>query len=179
MFTLFVPFTCILYNVCLLFILFVYLCVTLEWAFYINCLFVCHAWVIIRSVTGIYSTGKYHSFILSSTLQSNATNWRRSTIWQPSAVQCAPKSLQKRETSGDMWKISTTTVGPATLAIQRMIARTTFDTIKGIVPLDVLVNVHQRSRLVQEVVKDQDIQFQKGTFFHQFNCFEGWNRSPR
>ena len=44
-----------------------------------------------------------------------------------------------------------------------MIARTTFDTIKGIVRLDVLVNVHQRSRLVQEVVKDQDIQLQKGT----------------
>ena len=49
--------------------------------------------------------------------------------------------------------------------MQRMIVRTTFDTIKGIVPLDVLVNVHQRNRLVQEVVKDQDIQFQKGIFF--------------
>ena len=46
-----------------------------------------------------------------------------------------------------------------------MIARTTFDTIKGIAHSDVLVNVHQWSRLVQEVVKDQDIQFQKGTLF--------------
>ena len=46
-----------------------------------------------------------------------------------------------------------------------MIVRTTFDTIKGIVRLDVPVNVHQQTRLVQEAVKDQDIQFQKGTSF--------------
>jgi hypothetical protein len=53
-----------------------------------------------------------------------------------------------------------------------MIARTTFDAIKGIVPLDVPVNVHQRSRLVQEVVKDQDIQSLKGIFFWRFGCFD-------
>ena len=53
-----------------------------------------------------------------------------------------------------------------------MIARTTFDTIKGIVRLDVPVNVHQQTRLEQEVVKDQDIQFQKGTFFWRFDCFD-------
>ena len=53
-----------------------------------------------------------------------------------------------------------------------MIVRTTFDTIKGIVRLDVPVNVHQQTRLVQEAVKDQDIQFQKGTFFWRFDCFD-------